>query len=236
VTRTRLHDTVTRTITQQVVDRDYEVGQWLPRELDLAARHNVSRGVAKEAIQALQERGLIMVRHGRGARVEPEAEWNVLDAVVLRALVTADDRPDVLEQLIECRRIVAPPAAALAAQRATAADVDRLALAFRAIQDAPTTRRPTDAEEHPFVQAEIAFQRTLASIVGNRPLAKMLEPLDTALAIACHERAPDRRPAVIKQHAKVNAAIAAHEPEAAREAVEESVDLLGRWLLKRRRS
>jgi DNA-binding FadR family transcriptional regulator len=237
---TRLHDSVTESIVQQVVDREFAAGDWLPRELDLAERHGVSRGVAREAIQALRERGVVMVRHGRGAQVLPEHDWNLLDPVVLRALVTAEDRQDVLEDLIECRRIVEPPAAALAAERASAEDVELLAGALQALKDAPATARRSGAGEHPFVLAEIAFHRALVGMAGNRPLAKMLDPVHFALAVARHERAPDRRTAAVRQHARIYAAVEARRPDDAREALSAGVDRLRSWLLgsatRRRRS
>jgi GntR family transcriptional repressor for pyruvate dehydrogenase complex len=225
---------VTQTIVQQVVDGEFSAGDWLPREVDLAERHGISRGVARETIQALRERGVVMVRHGRGAQVLPEREWNLLDPVVLRALVSADERRDVLRDLIECRRIVEPPVAALAAERATASDVVGLAAALQAMQDAPATVRRSATDEHPFVRAEIAFHRTLVAIAGNRPLAKMLDPLHLALAVARHERAPERQPAVARVHAKVYAAVEAGQPDDARQALTASVKQLSGWLVGRR--
>jgi DNA-binding FadR family transcriptional regulator len=238
---TRLHDSVTQTIVQQVVDRELAAGDWLPREVDLAERHGISRGVAREAIQALRERGVVMVRHGRGAQVLPEGDWNLLDPVVLRALVSAGERPDILEDLLECRLIVEAPAAALAAERASADDVERLAGALDAMESAHAGARRSAADEHPFVRAEIAFHRTLAGVTRNRPLAKMLDPVAFALAVARHERAPERQPAVVRQHAKIHAAVAAAKPDDARAALAASAKQLGGWLLgpsppRRRRS
>ena len=226
---------------QQVVDRELAAGDWLPREVDLAERHDVSRGVAREAIQALRERGVVMVRHGRGAQVLPERDWNLLDPVVLRALVTTGERRDVLEDLLECRLIVEAPAAALAAERASAADVELLAGALEAMESAQPGARRSATEEHPFVRAEIAFHRTLAGSTGNRPLAKMLDPIAFALAVARHERAPERQSAAARQHSKIAAAVAAGDPEEARAALAASVRQLSGWLLgsaspRRRRS
>jgi len=233
---TRLHDSVTQTIVQQVVDKEFAAGDWLPREVDLAARHGISRGVAREAIQALRERGLVMVRHGRGARVQPEAEWDLLDPIVLRALVSADGRPAVLEELIECRRVVEPGAAALAAERATRTGLERLEAALQAMDDASRSRRRAAADAHPFVAAEVAFHRALVGLAANRPLAKMLDPVHSALAIARHERAPTRQAAALHRHAEIHAAVTARDPDAARAALVASVEDLRDWLLKRRRS
>ncbi len=228
---TRLHDSVTQEVLQQVVDGEFSTGDWLPREVDLAQRHGISRGVAREAIQALRERGVVMVRHGRGAQVLPESDWNLLDPVVLRALVTAEDRRDVLEHLIECRRLLEPPAASLAAERASGADVERLAATLEEMQAAPATTRPSARGEHPFVRAEIAFHRTLVGITGNRPLAKMLEPVHFALAVARHQRVPERRSAVARQHLKLYSSIEAHDPAGAQAALTAGVDQLSRWLI-----
>jgi DNA-binding FadR family transcriptional regulator len=220
---------------REVVDRDYAVGEKLPRVADLAERNEISRGSMLATLQTLEGLGLVEVKHGVGPLVRPEADWDLLDPVVLHAIVTADDRLDLLAELIECRRIVEPPAAALAAERAGGADLERLANALRAMEDAAGGKSRGGAEEHPFVRAEAAFHRTLVELAGNRPLARMLLPLHTGLAVARHERAPTRQALVLERHAQIHAAVAAHDPDAARQALLASVDELGGWILKRRR-
>jgi DNA-binding FadR family transcriptional regulator len=64
----------------------------------------------------------------------------------------------------------------------------------------------------------------------------MLDPVHSALAIARHERAPARQAAALHRHAEIQAAVTARNPDAARAAVVASVEELGGWLLKRRRS
>jgi len=39
----------------------------------------VSRGVARECIRAMEERGLISVKHGKGATVNGSELWNMFD-------------------------------------------------------------------------------------------------------------------------------------------------------------
>src|SRR5215218_7463982 len=96
-------------ILQRVVDGAIEPGEWLPREVDLAEQYGVSRGVIREAVQALRERGLVDVRHGRGQWVLPEEHWDLLDVQVLQAVVTAR-RLDLLSEIVECRRLLEPDA------------------------------------------------------------------------------------------------------------------------------
>jgi GntR family transcriptional repressor for pyruvate dehydrogenase complex len=68
----------------------------LPREVDLAAEFDVSRGVARETIRAMEERGLISVKHGKGATVNEPDGWDVFDPDVLAAMLSSDRQSDVL--------------------------------------------------------------------------------------------------------------------------------------------
>src|ERR687894_820525 len=98
---------------ERVVDGALRPGDRLPREEDVAEEFRVSRGVAREAIRALQERGVVTVRHGSGQRVNDTRSWRVLHPDVLRALLTSADGRGLLEELTECRMIVEVEAAAL---------------------------------------------------------------------------------------------------------------------------
>ena len=60
-----------RLLIADIVSGARPAGEMLPREVDLAAEFGVSRGVARECIRAMEERGLISVRHGAGATVSP---------------------------------------------------------------------------------------------------------------------------------------------------------------------
>ncbi|HEX8101238.1 MAG TPA: FCD domain-containing protein [Solirubrobacteraceae bacterium] len=208
-----------------IVSGRLEQGAWLPREVDFAERFEISRGVVRETVQALKERGLIDVRHGRGAWVLPEDRWNVLDEDVLVSLVVRADRAALLDEVLECRLVLEPDAAALAAGRATEADVEALERALAAADVA----RDDDADdpagfgfpsEHPAVRAEAAFHDRLVAAAGNRPLRAMLAPVHVAVAAATHVRAPGNRGEGLRT---VLAAIQARDPGAAAEAVRADV-------------
>src|SRR5258705_5971462 len=111
----RLHEDVARSLMDEIVSGAAAAGEWLPREVDLAAGFAVSRGVVRETIHSLRLRGVVEVRHGRGARVLPEERWNLLDADVLLAVASAPARRALLGEVLECRRTLEAEAAALAA-------------------------------------------------------------------------------------------------------------------------
>src|SRR4051794_17118477 len=114
----RLHRDVMRILIADIVTGVRGAGDMLPREVDLAERFDVSRGVARETIRAIEERGLISVKHGKGATVNDPREWNVFDPDVLAVMLDTRQGGGVLAEYLECRRILEVEAAGLAAKRA----------------------------------------------------------------------------------------------------------------------
>src|SRR4051812_34445700 len=94
----RLHREGMRLLIADIVAGRLKEGDLLPRETDLAEMHDVSRGVARETIRGLEERGMVHVRHGRGAIVTPAEAWDVFDPEVLSALLRTDGSAAVLRE------------------------------------------------------------------------------------------------------------------------------------------
>jgi DNA-binding FadR family transcriptional regulator len=166
---TRLHREVLDVLLARVANGEYPVGTLLPKEEALAEEFEVSRGTAREALRALEERRVAVVKHGRGARVQPPAEWNALDAHVARALSTGRNRRGFVRELDHCRSILEQEAAALAAEHASASE--RAAIRARAAELA-------DADD--LARAVQRLRRDVASASGNRPLAATLRALADA--------------------------------------------------------
>src|SRR5262245_13376825 len=114
----RLHRDILRTLTSDIVAGVRKPGEMLPREVDLAAEFDVSRYVARETIRAMEERGLVSVRHGRGATITEPEEWEVFDPNVLAASLETERGGAILAQYLECRRVLEVEAAGFAAERA----------------------------------------------------------------------------------------------------------------------
>jgi GntR family transcriptional repressor for pyruvate dehydrogenase complex len=198
-------------------------GQMLPREADLADQFSVSRGVARECIRGLEERGLITVKHGRGATVTPEAEWDVLSPQVLGGLLNSQRGVDVLGEYLECRRILEIEAAALAARRSGAEGLRVLADALAQMTASAERARSNPAAEDLYHEADIAFHRSVIAATGNRALGRMTEPIHRALGEARRPLArPDMRLArSIPEHQRILSAIADRDADRARAAMED---------------
>jgi GntR family transcriptional repressor for pyruvate dehydrogenase complex len=203
----------------------------LPREVDLAAEFDVSRGVARETIRAMEERGLIAVKHGKGATVNEPEDWDVFDPDVLAATLDSERGSEVLAEYLECRRILEVEAAGMAAQRATKRDVDHLTKALRRMEE--TAARPgSQAAEERFHEADIAFHQTLIGATGNRALGGLVERIHSALLLA---RFPLARPQyrqerALPEHRRILAAVTAKDPDEARAAMSDHLDTIARYL------
>lgn len=66
-----LHLQVERYLTDLVGTDDYDVGDRLPSEVEMAARIGVSRSTLREALRTLEQKGLIVRKHGVGTFVAP---------------------------------------------------------------------------------------------------------------------------------------------------------------------
>jgi DNA-binding FadR family transcriptional regulator len=207
----RLHRGILRVLLGRIAAGDPPAGVMLPKEVDLAAQLDVSRGVVRECVRALEERGVVRVTHGHGARVEPIGRWDVLDAEVLAVVggrLTAE--------AAEAHVIVAGELAALAAARSGPPAVLGGELARRAAErPAPTLERLEAAvaavEADPHDGTRRAFDDALAEAAGNRPLARVAGDLAGALGGTAPAR-PDR-------YRRVLDAVRAGDPAAARAAM-----------------
>lgn len=201
----------------------FREGKKLPRESDLAEQFGVSRGIVREALRGLEERGLVNVKQGRGTTVSPVRMWNVLDVDVLTALLQTSQRARVLTEFVECRRILEIEAVRLAAQRATTDDLTKLAEELVHMTAAAKRAAVSAVAEDLFHEADIAFHSAIFAAAENRVLSSLVEPIQRALFVA---RRPLAHPEVrferaLPEHKAILAGIASRDPDAAAAAMAE---------------
>lgn len=231
----RKHKDTMRILVADIVSGAIPTGEMLPREVDLATEFGISRGVARETIRALEERGLISVRHGRGATVNDSAHWDVFAADVLAALLETARSEDVLGQYLECRRILEVEAAGIAAERATKRDVAQLEQAFARMEN-QAERGPGAAAEQLFHEADVAFHEALVAATGNIALGGLVQRINSALLLARFPLArPEyRRERALPEHRRILDAVAAGDAEEARQAMSDHLDTVAGYLAELR--
>jgi GntR family transcriptional repressor for pyruvate dehydrogenase complex len=227
----RLHREVLKVLIGEIVAGEREPGTQLPREADLVDEFGVSRGVVREFIRALEERGLVSVKHGRGATVMPPSSWDMLDPDVLAAILDSPEGGKALGEYLECRQILEIEAAGLAAERASEEDVQRLTAAMEALEAAAARPAGRSAEDA-FHQADVAFHKALVQATGNRSLSSLIEHIQQALLAARYPTArPERRQdRALPEHRAILKAVKAGNKNAARRAMTRHLETIAGYL------
>jgi DNA-binding FadR family transcriptional regulator len=205
------------------------------RETDIAGQFGVSRGVARECVRSLEERGVVSVKPGRGATVNPHEHWAALDPDVVGALLTTERGDEFLGEYLECRRILELEVVRLAAERAEAWDVAALSEALALMGASARRAAFNPAAQHMCDDAEAAFHHALIAATHNRALGALLTPLHRALSGAA--TAPARWGRAVERSLagprRIVAAIADHDSDAARAAMREHLDVVEHRLRER---
>lgn len=202
-------------ITKAIIDAEYQEGEALPPEGDLASRLNVSRLTAREAVRILKDRGILEVVQGRGTFVAPRAQWNDLSTLVACALHDSSPR-DVGLRLTELRRMIEVGAAGLAARNRSEADLAALASHIAAMEAADET---DDVSRH--IEEDLAFHRRILLASANPFIPVVMSPLEKALhesrvVTASH---PEVRKRAQNHHRTILDALRIRDEEAAKDAM-----------------
>ncbi len=153
-------------IREMVSSGELGPGDRLPPEHELAERLGVSRGSLREAVRALSQINVLDVRRGDGTYVTSLAPSELLSGLVfaLELLQTHE-----LEEVLEVRRLLLPPAASLAAQRVTNEQLSEM----HAVVDELETA--TDPDE--IARLHRRFQAMVGDATGNETLSSILGAL-----------------------------------------------------------
>jgi DNA-binding FadR family transcriptional regulator len=153
----------------------------------------VSRTVLREALQVLAAKGMIESRQKRGTLVTTPSRWHQLDPAVLGWHSHLSANAPVLLDLLEMRRIVEPPAAALAATRFSSEDKGRLAAAYEGMANAAERG---DTED--FISADLDFHSAILLATHNRFLLPLAHAIRATMLASLHltNSKPDENHAV----------------------------------------
>lgn len=206
-----LSDRLAALLARQVDAGALTPGDRLPTEQALADRHGVSRTVVREAVHRLKSQGLLISRQGSGVYVAlaPANKPLAFDSQVLESA-------EAVAQIVEVRRALEGEIAALAAERASRAQIAHIRRCQLAIEAA--VDQGGDG-----VDEDLSFHRAIADASGNPQFGRLLGFLEQYLREAMrvtrgHEaQHRDFADAVRAEHRAVVDAIASRDARAARE-------------------
>jgi GntR family transcriptional regulator, transcriptional repressor for pyruvate dehydrogenase complex len=207
----RLYEQIVQQIEESILNGELQPGSKLPAERELAQQFGVSRTAVREAIKALQEKGLVDAFPGRGTFVT-DGTSNPMRRSLDRILKSGEQVGRTY--LAEVREILEPEIAALAAARA---DDQHVASMREACDVMDKARLDADA----YIEADLDFHLALAEAAGN-PI--VLSLIDSIVVLLREQRlrtfyvkgGPERGQ---QHHKRILEAVELRDPPAARAAM-----------------
>lgn len=224
---TKLGINVVQQIVNDIVRGVLTPGATLPPEADLCDQFGVSRTVIRESVKVVQEKGLVRIEHGRGTQVTDPRQWNLLDDVVLTAIIANDANLSFLDELVATRTALEADMAAAAATSHTGEDRLRISAALELMR----SKAGNVAE---FAAADAHFHDMVMAASRNR--------LGRAIVNSIHDKARgsmryhgEYNEAVIRQtldeHQAIHDAVLARDPAGA--AATMRAHITGSWSRRR---
>lgn len=215
------HDTIARTLGQEILRGVHAPGANLPPEAELLARFGASRTVLREAMKTLAAKGLVVLKTRVGTRVLNSSNWNFFDAELLAWAAAMGVDAQLRRSLTEIRRAVEPAAAALAAQRRSRAEIKHL-------RDCVRRMARSGASPENFAKADLEFHLMIGVASGNPLMRSMAAVIEAALVASFEQNMPlegDDLAETAKAHDVVVDAIESRDSEAASAAMLSVIDL-----------
>ncbi|PLW76295.1 FadR/GntR family transcriptional regulator [Cohaesibacter celericrescens] len=218
-------DAVVNQIETMIVDGVLKEGHQLPSERDLALMMQVSRPKIREALQLLEERGLVTVRHGEGAFIA-----SLTGSAMSPALLELYARHgETFYDYLEYRREQEAFAARLAAFRATPADKQRIADIMEALQHSWEAN-----DQDASLQADFNFHTAITDASQNSTLIHMMASIyDLTKSRIFYNRTfllsiDGSGKRLLEQHLEIGNAVLAGDAERADHAARSHLDFVER--------
>jgi GntR family transcriptional repressor for pyruvate dehydrogenase complex len=210
-------------LIQHIIYGDWPQGTRIPPERELCQSLGIGRASLREALKALELVGMVESRVGDGTFVCPRTEF--LSRPLLWA-ITGSDRAE-LRDLVEARRLIEEEIAALAAERASSIEIQRIGETVEELRvSLPLPEAALAADMH--------FHVALAEAAHNQILLNAVQLFRNLMKQWIHlklrgEGVPRQ---VLEQHEQIFAAIRHRDPELARLRMREHLGSMGRLLIQ----
>ena len=132
----------------------------MPSEHDLMERYGVGRPAVREALQAIENMGLISIQHGEKAKVKKVTSEDILAQIDSTTRHLLSSSIQNLEHLREARQVFEAGVVTLAIQKASSNSISKL-------QEKLEHMRRSKGDRTEFVKADQSFHTTIAEISGN---------------------------------------------------------------------
>jgi len=221
--REALAEQIVRQLAGLIKSGDLKPGDRLPAERTLASEFGVGRPTLREALRALQLLGILDIRHGGGVFV---AEWQpdtLFGPLHLFVSLQSHD----LRTILAARKVIEGAVIAFVASKVGDAHIEKLESNLAALEALIAAGQNDDDSREEFNRLAQQFRDIIAEAADNPILVRAVMSLDL-LSAAARSRMTGRArlEQLLENHRKMVQALIAHDPLAAKKALEAHIDYL----------
>lgn len=204
----RIFEQVLEQIRNQIVSGALRPGDRLPPERTLAELVGVHRNPIREALKIMEYMGIIESKPGVGSILSDVGKDILAERV---SKISRFSPRSFLSELIELREALEPHMAALAAERASAEDLEAMKAAIKDLKD-------EILQEKKLSSADERLHLAIAKATHNDTFLRITEPVMAMLAEFRENsmKIPGRRKAILQEHERIYKAIRSRNPKTAR--------------------
>jgi GntR family transcriptional repressor for pyruvate dehydrogenase complex len=229
----KLSQSVVRQIERLILQGVLRPGERLPAERELSERMGVSRPSLREAVAELEAAGLLASRAGSGIYVA-EVLGSAFSPALIRLFASHEE---AVNDYVSFRRDLEGLAAERAARLGSETDLKVINSIYEKMEAAHAKRDPTD-EARLDAEFHMAIMEASHNVILLHMMRSMFELLREGVFYNRQAifRQRQTRGALLAQHQRINDALLARDPEAARAASEAHMDFIRTSLADQRRA
>ncbi|MCH1981674.1 FadR family transcriptional regulator [Ruminococcus sp. OA3] len=216
----KAYEKVFRYIKNGIMNEDYQLGEKLPPERELAARLSVSRNTVREAFRTLGMMGVVESQQGAGNYISGNFEKNLIEFLSMMFMLQRIEYP----QISKLRAGLEQKAVELGALNRTEEELEELGAIVKEMRkDDESINAGLDAR----------FHSVLAATSKNKPIIQILQALSSVTESFISDMHSDimvsaeAKKQLQEAHEQVVQALEEHDSEKAEQAIKfhfETVD------------
>jgi GntR family transcriptional repressor for pyruvate dehydrogenase complex len=211
VKRSLVYERVLEHIKEKLADGTLQAGDRLWTIASLAEQLGVSQAAVREAYRVLELMGVLEITQGRGTFVAPSYHGGIDEIQVVEQ--------ETFQLVTEARKLVEPELAAMAAERATSAEITRLIELAREMESLYQSGND-------FIEPDITFHEEIYRAAGNQILLRMFNSIKDQLLDSrrISSRLEGATEKAIAYHQLIARSIQERKPEVARSLMRQHIE------------
>ena len=228
VEKKRAYESIVQQVLDLIENGKLKQGDQLPSERELTEIFKVSRTTVREAIRTLESMKLLQSRQGNGTYVLASTEEDLVQPLAAALFNAKDD----IRHIFYVRKIIEPHVAELAAENATAQEIEEMEETLR--------RQEICVEKgENIIETDSAFHNLMAGATKNRVMERLTAALVDFLKQSREHYLLDVEPGnnrperSLEGHKQVLAAIKKGDCEAAQRLMSQHLEEIERIVFKK---